>query len=225
MDIVGPLPEGPGRVKYLIMATEYFTKWMEAKLLATITGKQVVNFTWDNIFCRFRIPATIITDNGNGVVERANRSLLRGIKTRLEEGGSAWAEEMPNVLWAHRTIKKTSATCKTPEYLYFYYVSLLEKQFSKYRLAPEQKGMEQTLLPFAHNKYSMVSSYIGWRKQHENINLNVASKCIRAQAVPVGKGLPNALAHGLQPESCCGKTRPCWLNRPDPYKSRHLSDK
>ncbi|GKC60708.1 hypothetical protein Tco_1088306 [Tanacetum coccineum] len=29
------------------------------------------------------------------------------------------------------------ATCKTPEYLYFYYVSLPEKQFSKYRLAPE----------------------------------------------------------------------------------------
>ncbi|GJT81437.1 reverse transcriptase domain-containing protein [Tanacetum coccineum] len=53
-------------------------------------------------FMKFRIPATIITDNGtqfgNGVVERANKSLLRGIKTRLEKGGSAWAEEMPNKL-------------------------------------------------------------------------------------------------------------------------------
>ncbi|GJU46550.1 reverse transcriptase domain-containing protein [Tanacetum coccineum] len=43
----------------------------------------------------------------NGAVERANRSLLRGIKTRLEKGGSAWVEEVSNVLWAHRTIKKT----------------------------------------------------------------------------------------------------------------------
>ncbi|GJY82466.1 reverse transcriptase domain-containing protein [Tanacetum coccineum] len=112
MDIVGPLPKGPRRVKYLIMATDYFTKWMEVKPLATITGKQVVNFTWDNIVCRFGIPATIITDNetqfGNGAVERANKSLLRGIKTRLKKGGSAWAEEVPNVLWAHRTMKKTS---------------------------------------------------------------------------------------------------------------------
>ncbi|GKF09723.1 reverse transcriptase domain-containing protein, partial [Tanacetum coccineum] len=41
-------------------------------------------------------------------MERANKSLLRGIKTRLEKGGSAWAEEVPNVLWAHRTMKKTS---------------------------------------------------------------------------------------------------------------------
>nr|GEU70956.1 copia protein [Tanacetum cinerariifolium] len=63
MDIVGPLPEGSGRVKYLIVAIEYFTKWMEVKPLATITDKQVVNFTFDNIVCRFGIPATIITDN------------------------------------------------------------------------------------------------------------------------------------------------------------------
>ncbi|GKD33625.1 reverse transcriptase domain-containing protein [Tanacetum coccineum] len=63
MDIVGPLPEGPRRVKYLIVTIDYFIKWMEAKPLATITGKQVVNFTYDNIVCRFGIPTTIITDN------------------------------------------------------------------------------------------------------------------------------------------------------------------
>ncbi|GJS25823.1 reverse transcriptase domain-containing protein [Tanacetum coccineum] len=112
MEIIEPLSKGPGRAKYLIVATNYLTKWTEAKPLATITGKQVVNFTWDNIVCRFGIPATINIDNGtqfgNGAVERANRSLLRGIKTRLEKGGSTWAEEVPNVLWAHRIMKKTS---------------------------------------------------------------------------------------------------------------------
>nr|GEU47348.1 hypothetical protein [Tanacetum cinerariifolium] len=44
----------------------------------------------------------------NIIVERANKSLLRGIKTRLEKGGPAWAEEVPNVLWAHQTMNKTS---------------------------------------------------------------------------------------------------------------------
>ncbi|GJU67094.1 reverse transcriptase domain-containing protein [Tanacetum coccineum] len=86
---------------------------------------------------QFRILATIITDNvtqlindpfkskakglgiqlismsvyhsqANGVVERANRSIMHGIKTRLHQEGGAWVEELPNVLWAHRTTPKTS---------------------------------------------------------------------------------------------------------------------
>ncbi|GJY75525.1 reverse transcriptase domain-containing protein [Tanacetum coccineum] len=71
-----------------------------------------VTSTWPFMKWGFGIPATIIIDNetqlGNGAVERANKSLLRGIKTRLEKGGSAWDEEVPNVLWAHRSMKKTS---------------------------------------------------------------------------------------------------------------------
>ncbi|GKC51095.1 reverse transcriptase domain-containing protein [Tanacetum coccineum] len=271
------------------------------------------------------ISTSVYHPQGKGAVERANKSLLRGITTRLEKGGSAWAEEVPNVLWAHQTMKKTSngetpfiltygtkavipaeigmpthitsgvnertndqelrlnldlldeqreitsirearykqqvekyynkkdppgkdptklskhskaehisqgtgmlvtsegARCKTPG-------MTIQQRMARYLRANKQKGGEQTLLPFAHNKYSSVNSYIGWRKRHKNINLNVASKCIRSQAVPSNPetakvGLPRALAHGLQPESCCGKTGPCWLNRPDPYKSRRLSDK
>ncbi|GJV72170.1 reverse transcriptase domain-containing protein [Tanacetum coccineum] len=41
-------------------------------------------------------------------MERANRSIMQGIKTRLHQEGGAWAEELPNVLWAHRTTPKTS---------------------------------------------------------------------------------------------------------------------
>ncbi|GJT23265.1 reverse transcriptase domain-containing protein [Tanacetum coccineum] len=39
IDIAGPFPEGPGKVKFLIVAIDYFTKWIEAKPVATITGK------------------------------------------------------------------------------------------------------------------------------------------------------------------------------------------
>ncbi|GJS57991.1 reverse transcriptase domain-containing protein [Tanacetum coccineum] len=96
MDIVGPLPKNPGRVKYLIVETDYFTKWIEAKPLATITGKQVVNFTWDNIVCRFGIPTTIITENGTQFVNDPFKK---------------WAEKLMIQLIstsAHRTMKKTS---------------------------------------------------------------------------------------------------------------------
>nr|GEV68537.1 reverse transcriptase domain-containing protein [Tanacetum cinerariifolium] len=59
-----PFLEGPGKVKFLIVAMDYFTNWIEAKAVATITGGQVKKFVWDNIICRFGIPGEIISDNG-----------------------------------------------------------------------------------------------------------------------------------------------------------------
>ncbi|GJS20433.1 reverse transcriptase domain-containing protein [Tanacetum coccineum] len=44
----------------------------------------------------------------NGLIERANRSLGEGIKARLGEGNKNWIEELPHVLWAHRTMIKSS---------------------------------------------------------------------------------------------------------------------
>nr|GFB20004.1 reverse transcriptase domain-containing protein [Tanacetum cinerariifolium] len=137
IDIAGPFSEGPRKVKFLIVAMDYFTKWIEAKAVATITGGQVKKFVWDNIVCRFGILGEIISDNGkqftdnpfkdwcdklnitqrftsvkhpqsNGLVERANRSLREGIKARLGERNKNWVEELPHILWAHQTMIKSS---------------------------------------------------------------------------------------------------------------------
>ncbi|GKA84326.1 reverse transcriptase domain-containing protein, partial [Tanacetum coccineum] len=137
IDIAGPFPEGPGKVKFLIVAMDYFTKWIEAKAVATISGTQVKKFVWNNIVCRFGLLGEIVADNGkqfsgdpfkdwceklhitqrfasvkhpqsNGLVERANRSLGEGIKARLGADNRNWLEELPHVLWAHRTMIKTS---------------------------------------------------------------------------------------------------------------------
>nr|GFB93837.1 reverse transcriptase domain-containing protein [Tanacetum cinerariifolium] len=64
---------------------DYFTKWIEAKEVATITDGQ-----------------------SNGLVERANRSLGEGIKAHLREGNKNWVEELSHVLWAYRTMIKSS---------------------------------------------------------------------------------------------------------------------
>ncbi|GKE18573.1 reverse transcriptase domain-containing protein [Tanacetum coccineum] len=64
IDIVGPFPKGPGKVKFVIVAIDYFTKWIEAKFVATLTGNQVKKFIWDNIVCRFGLPGEIVLDNG-----------------------------------------------------------------------------------------------------------------------------------------------------------------
>ncbi|GJY51081.1 reverse transcriptase domain-containing protein [Tanacetum coccineum] len=64
MDIVGPLPEASGKINYLIVVVDYFTKWIEAKAVTSITGKQVNNFAFNNIVCRFGIPADELGDEG-----------------------------------------------------------------------------------------------------------------------------------------------------------------
>nr|GEV91555.1 reverse transcriptase domain-containing protein [Tanacetum cinerariifolium] len=64
IDIAGAFLEGPGKVKFLIVAIDYFTKWIEAKPITTINGNQVKKFMWDNIVCRFGLSGEIISDNG-----------------------------------------------------------------------------------------------------------------------------------------------------------------
>jgi len=48
----------------LIVAVEYFTKWIEAEPVAVISGSRVRKFIWKNIICRFSVPRRIISDNG-----------------------------------------------------------------------------------------------------------------------------------------------------------------
>ncbi|XP_071687771.1 uncharacterized protein [Rutidosis leptorrhynchoides] len=105
IDIVGPFPAGPGNVKFLIVAIDYFQKWVEAKAVRTITRVQVRNFVWEYI--------VLAHPQANGLCEVTNRDIVSGIKRRLYEKRSGWVDELPNVLWAHHTTFKKS-TGETP---------------------------------------------------------------------------------------------------------------
>ncbi|GKC02191.1 reverse transcriptase domain-containing protein [Tanacetum coccineum] len=104
------LPPRPGKVKFLIVAIDYFTKWIEAKSVATITGAQIKKFVWDNIVCRFGLPGEIVSDNKKQFRDNPLKdwSLGEGIKARLDERSKNWMEEISHVLWAHRTMIKSS---------------------------------------------------------------------------------------------------------------------
>ena len=52
-------------MKFLLVAIDYFTKRVKAEPLARITKKNVQNFVWKNIVCRFGVPKVIISDNGH----------------------------------------------------------------------------------------------------------------------------------------------------------------
>ena len=49
----------------MLVATNYFSKWVEAEAYASIKDKDVTKFVWKNIICRFGIPQAIIADNGS----------------------------------------------------------------------------------------------------------------------------------------------------------------
>ncbi|XP_021832749.1 uncharacterized protein LOC110772600 [Prunus avium] len=106
LDLIGPMPQGKGQVKYAIVVVDYLTKWVEAEALATITAARVEEFVWTNICCRFGIPYAIITDNG------------RQFDSELFSAKGAWPEKLPEALWAIRTSYRTS-TGETPFILAF----------------------------------------------------------------------------------------------------------
>lgn len=61
--LLGPFVLMFGQLRYLIIVVDYFTKWIEAKALAKIITVNVVK-KFKNILSRFRVPQSIVTDNG-----------------------------------------------------------------------------------------------------------------------------------------------------------------
>ena len=112
LDIIGHFPEAAGNKRYLLVDTDYFTKWVETKPLANIRDVDAKKFIWENIVTRFGVPHSLILDNGlqfdsksfrrncgelgityrystpaypqgNGQVEAINKVIVNGIKKRL----------------------------------------------------------------------------------------------------------------------------------------------
>ena len=69
IDFQGPFPKVVGQLKYLVIAIDYSTKWIEVEPLAKITAKNVLCFFKRNILARFGVPALVISYNGTQFTE------------------------------------------------------------------------------------------------------------------------------------------------------------
>ena len=63
LDIMGLFLTVVRQLKFLVVGIDYFTKWVKAEALATITEKNVRSFVWWNIICKYSIPRVLVSDN------------------------------------------------------------------------------------------------------------------------------------------------------------------
>jgi IS30 family transposase len=139
LDFIGQIhPTSSKGHRFVLVATNYFTKWTEAVPLKNRTHQKVIHFILEHIVHRFDIPQTLTTDQGssfmthqvyefaeslkikllssspyytqaNGQSESSNKTLIKLIKKNTEENPKRWHEVLSEALWAH-LISKHSAT-------------------------------------------------------------------------------------------------------------------
>jgi len=69
-------------MKYLVVAIEYFTKWIEAEPVAQITTHKIQHFVWKNIVCRFGVSKRLVSDNGTQFASQHLEKLCTEIGTK-----------------------------------------------------------------------------------------------------------------------------------------------
>nr|GEX25713.1 hypothetical protein [Tanacetum cinerariifolium] len=104
IDFMGPFPSSKGN-KYILVAVDYLSKWVESKALSINDARVVVKFL-KSLFSRFGTPKAIISDR-----EVINRELKRILERTVGENRALWSDKLEDALWAFRTAFKTPIGC------------------------------------------------------------------------------------------------------------------
>jgi hypothetical protein len=131
IDLIGKInpPSSKGH-KFVLLATDYFTKWVEAIPLKKVTSKNMVEFVKEHIIYIFGIPQTITTDQGtqftssefrefaesmgikllnsspyyaqaNGQAESSNKTMIKIIQKKIDQKPKRWHSVLNEALWAY----------------------------------------------------------------------------------------------------------------------------
>ncbi|MCO5574366.1 hypothetical protein L7F22_028149 [Adiantum nelumboides] len=139
IDFVGPIapPAYKSHAQYIIVATDYLTKWVEAKATTKNDAKTTAQFLYENIFTRYDLPIEIVSDTGthfinevienllnefmvihrksapyhpqaNGQAESTNKILVTVLTKIVSESRADWDQKLHSALCAYRVAYKTS---------------------------------------------------------------------------------------------------------------------
>ena len=136
-DILGELPETKYGNKYILVVSDYFSKWTEAFPMPNMEAKTVASLIVNEVICRFGVPHIIHSDQGrqyesklfsevcsllqirktrttpyhpqsDGMVERYNKTLMTMISAYVSENHRDWDEHIPYVMMAYRATEHES---------------------------------------------------------------------------------------------------------------------
>jgi hypothetical protein len=150
-------PSSSRGMKYIIVTTEYLTKWAEAKAVKVDDAKATATFLYENVITRFGCPKILISDRGkhflneaienmaslfqinhrkttpyhpqtNGQTERVNQTLVRILRKTVHNSKKDWDSKLTATLWAYRTTYKVT-TRATPFSLVYGIEAILPIEF------------------------------------------------------------------------------------------------
>ncbi|GKB51551.1 reverse transcriptase domain-containing protein [Tanacetum coccineum] len=102
IDFMGPFSSSHGN-KYILVAVDYLSKWVETKALPTNDARVVVKFL-KSLFARFGTPRAIISDRGTHF---CNDQFAKVMSKTVGENRASWPDKLDDALWAFRTAFKT----------------------------------------------------------------------------------------------------------------------
>jgi hypothetical protein len=171
IDLIGQInPPSSKWHKFVLLATNYFTKWVEAIPLKKLTSENMVEFVKEHIIYRFGIPQTITTDQGtqftssefkkfaesmgikllnsspyyaqaNGQAEASNKIMIKIIQKKIDQKPKKWHSVLNEALWAYRMTPHGATKTSPYELVYGHHAVLPWEMQSKSRRVVLQKGL------------------------------------------------------------------------------------
>ncbi|KAE8708450.1 high mobility group B protein 6-like [Hibiscus syriacus] len=186
MDVIGQIsPKASNGHRFILVAIDYFTKWVEVASYANVTQSTICKFLKKEIICRYGLPERIISDNAlnlnnkmmdlvckqfkikihnsttyrpkmNGAVEAANKNIKRLIEN-MTETYKDWHEKLPFALFAYRTSVRTS-TGATPFSLVYEMEAVLpiEVEIPSLRILSEVKPDEAKWVQARYEQLNLI---------------------------------------------------------------------
>uniref|UniRef100_A0A3Q1EX45 Gypsy retrotransposon integrase-like protein 1 n=2 Tax=Acanthochromis polyacanthus TaxID=80966 RepID=A0A3Q1EX45_9TELE len=200
MDIVGPLPRSSRGHQYILVLSDYATRFPEAFPLRTITAPSVLR-ALIQLFSRVGIPEEIVTDQGtnftsrllhlfhkqlgitaikttpyhpqtDGLVERFNQTLKRMLRKFVDDSGKDWDRWLPFLLFAYREVPQASTGFSPFELLYGWDVQGPLDLLTAVWTSPDPKANERGVVQFVLQMRDRLAQY----REEAKVNLKEAQQ-------------------------------------------------